>query len=91
MQDSLGVYYLPRPGLPAVRVYVRRGETGEIEFRMWDQDHPEVWEKHQWLPLSVIQKAAALFREMHAGSGEDPMNIYDNVVAESLLREWKRR
>ena len=49
MQDSLGVYYLPRPGIPAVRVYVRRGESGEIEFRMWDQDHPEVWEKHQWL------------------------------------------
>lgn len=44
MQDSLGVYYLPRPGIPAVRVYVRRGESGEIEFRMWDQDHPEVWE-----------------------------------------------
>lgn len=44
MQDSLGVYYLPRPGIPAVRVYVRRGDSGEIEFRMWDQDHPEVWE-----------------------------------------------
>ena len=77
MQDSLGVYYLPRPGIPAVRV--------------WDQDHPEVWEKHQWLPLSVIRKAAAIFREAHAGSDEDPMVIYDNVVAESLLRERKRR
>ena len=78
MQDSLGVYYLPRPGIPAVRVYVRRGD-------------PEVWEKHQWLPLSVIRKAAAIFREAHAGSDEDPMVIYDNVVAESLLRERKRR
>ena len=89
MEDSRGVYYLPKPGVPSVRVYVRRGEDG-IEFRMWDREHEEVWEKHQWLPYEVISKAAAMFRDMHAGSA-DPLAIYDNVVAEAILREKEGR
>ena len=73
MEDSLGLYYLPRPGIPQVRMYVRRGEGGAVEFRMWDSGHPEVWDKHEC--------------SSPGHEGQDPMAIYDSVVAESLLRE----
>ena len=87
MEYSLGLYYLPRPGIPQVRMYVRRGESGAVEFRMWDSAHPEVWDKHEWLPLSVIEKAAGMYRSSPGHEDQDPLAIYDSVVAESLLRE----
>lgn len=86
MEDSLGLYYLPHPGIPSERMYVRRGPDRNVEFRMWNADRPEVWERHEWLSMSVLTMAAALFREQHANSDEDPLALYDNVVAESLLR-----
>lgn len=89
MEDSNGLYYLPNPSLTAVRVYVRRGGDGGVEFRMWDAEHPEVWERHGWIGMDVINAAAELF----AGSHEDnwkPAAIYDTSIAEVLLREKER-
>lgn len=89
MQDARGLYYLPRPGIPAVRMYVRRALGGEVEFRMWDAEHEEVWTKHDWIPLSVIRMAAELFRSEHKDS--DPVSLYDVDVAEALLREQEKK
>lgn len=88
MEDSLGLYYLPNPTLPAVRVYVRRAEDGSdtIEYRMWDAEHEEVWEKHQWINMEVIAAAAEFFGQTHENNWQ-PMKIYDNNVAEALLKE----
>ncbi|MDO5535924.1 MAG: hypothetical protein Q4F72_00130 [Desulfovibrionaceae bacterium] len=86
MEDSLGLYYLPQPALPAVRVYVRRAEDGSIEYRMWDAEHPEVWEKHQWINMEVIAMAAQLFSQERDGSWQ-PAKIYDSNVAEALLKQ----
>ena len=76
MEDSRGLYYLPRPGIPQVRMYVRRGEGGAVEFRMWDSGHPEVWDKHEWLPLSVVEKAAGMYVMARAmRGGEEAANL----------------
>lgn len=89
MEDSLGLYYNPQPSLPAVRVYVRRAEDGSIEFRMWDAEHPEVWEKHRWLNMEIISMAAQLFSQERDKSWQ-PTMIYDRSVAEALLAEQER-
>lgn len=89
MEDKLGLYYLPRPSIPAVRMYVQRNNDGEVEFRMWDAEHPEVWEKHNWLSISTIKMAAELFQSEHKDS--DPLSLYDYAVAESLLREKEHK
>ncbi len=88
MEDSLGLYYLPQPSIPAMRIYVRRGEGG-IEFRMWDAEHPEVWEKHQWLTSDIIALAAQMFQSEHA-DGASPASYYDVRVAEALLEEREK-
>ena len=85
MEDQRGLYYHPRPTVPAVRMYVRRGNEGDVEFRMWDAEHPEVWDKHDWLPFGVIEMAAEMFCSEHKDS--DPLSMYDISVAEGLLRE----
>ncbi|MDO4840447.1 MAG: hypothetical protein Q3990_07215 [Desulfovibrionaceae bacterium] len=89
MEDSLGLYYLPQPSIPAVRIYVRRNEEGSIEFRMWDADHPEVWEKHQWLTSDIIALAAQMFKSEH-DNGASPESNYDLRVAEALLEEQEQ-
>lgn len=84
MKDSLGLYYFPHAGNNKARVYVRRND-GELEFRLWLAEAPEAWEKHGWLPLSVIREAARLYaQEKRAG---DPTILYDEQVAEALLAE----
>ncbi len=88
MKDERGIYYHPNPNDVKARVYVRRGEDGEIEFRLWQQDHAEVWEKHEWLPASVIREAAAMYKNTGRGqAGADPMRLYDSAVATALLKE----
>lgn len=88
MKDERGIYYHPHPGNPAMRVYVRRSQDGEVEFRLWQADVVEVWEKHQWLPTGVIRRAAALYAQNGRGApGADPMQLYDEAVAHALLQE----
>lgn len=86
MKDERGLYYFPQAGNHEARVYVRRGELGEIEFRLWQAHHPEVWEKHGWIPLSVIENAARLYRA-ERNPEADPLKLYDVAVAQVLLRE----
>lgn len=87
MHDTLGSYYYPHPADTRSRVYVRRGDGG-LEFRLWRADHPEVWEKHGWMPQAALEKAAAMYRAM--GRGADPMALYDVAVARALVEEERR-
>lgn len=85
MRDERGLYYYPQAGNHAARVYVRRGPDGEVEFRMWHRDYPDVWEDHQWLSFNVIRDAAELFRQ-ERNPEADPLKLYDIAVARALLR-----
>jgi len=88
MRDERGLYYHPQPGNPKIRVYVRSGDGNAIEFRLWQADYPEVWEKHAWIPLDVIRHAAQLYRERDNNPDQgDPLTLYDETVAKALLQE----
>lgn len=87
MKDDKGLYYHPDPSDYGSRVYVRRG-AGDIEFRLWRADHPEVWEKHGWLTYDVVLAAAAMYKER--GTGADPLVLYDVNVARALLKDEER-
>lgn len=86
MRDQLGLYYHPQAGDTQSRVYVRRGLDGEVEFRLWRADHPEVWERHPWLSLAVVRQAAQLYQQERNGEA-DPLRLYDLAVARALLKE----
>ena len=81
MKDERGLYYYPDTANRQTRMYIRDNQ-GAIEFRMWHQDHPEIWEKHQWITLDVVKNAAAVYR----GKGGDPSEIYDESIARALLK-----
>lgn len=84
MRDERGLYYLAQPGNLDVRVYVRKGPDGEVEFRLWNRQYPEVWENHPWLSMKIIADAAALYRE-ERNADANPLKLYDLNVAKSLL------
>ena len=82
MKDRLGLYYYPNPLNKKFRMYVSETD-GEICFRMWKADDPELWNRHEWVPYGAIQKAA----EMYEGGALDPMQAYDIEIAKALLKE----
>jgi hypothetical protein len=82
MKDQRGFYYYPNPANKAVRMYVRRTGAG-IEFRMWNQQDPELWKAHGWVPYDAICEAAA----MYEGSSFDPARAYDIELAAAVLAE----
>ena len=84
MKDERGLYYFPNAADRRARMYVRRGEDGGVQFRLWQSDHPEVWDRHQWLDLQVIEDAAHLYRE-ERNADADPLKLYDAAVARALL------
>lgn len=84
MRDERGVYYYAEPGNPRVRVYVRRNDAGEVEFRIWSAESPEVWEKHGWIAYDVINAAASLYRQ-ERNANANPLKLYDLNVANALL------
>lgn len=86
MKDERGLYYNPNPGDDRARVYVRRGADGEIEFRLWQAEMPEVFEKHPWLPHAVIADAASLY-QAERNSAANPLRLYDLAVARELVRQ----
>lgn len=88
MKDERGFYYNPDPANRAVRAYVRKGADGEIEFRLWEKEHPEVWEQHGWLPFSVIEQANELYRK-ERNPDANPLQLYDLNVAQALLRQTR--
>ncbi len=83
MKDERGYYYHARPGNPDFRVYVRKGANG-FEFRMWDRERPEVWEKHKWLDYDTISAAARLYQS-ERNPDANPLAIYDLAIAKNLL------
>ncbi|MFP4168230.1 MAG: hypothetical protein ACLFSY_05195 [Desulfonatronovibrionaceae bacterium] len=87
MRDDKGVFYYPNAANKKERMYVRRNEDGDIEFRLWNADYPEIWERHGWLDLDLIKRAA----EMYAGkSGDDPKKLYDIHVARAVLNDAEK-
>ena len=84
MKDERGHFYTPSLQHPDVRMYVRKGDD-EVEFRLYNPKEPIIWEKHQWMPYSAIEQAAAMFRER--GTDRNPMALYDLSIAKSLLGE----
>ncbi|NER04641.1 MAG: hypothetical protein F6K17_19520 [Okeania sp. SIO3C4] len=84
MQDDRGFYYTPSLQEPETRMYVRKND-GSIEFRLWNPHHPEVWDKHQWLPYEVIKNAADMYRQMN--KDRNPMALYDIEIARRLIAD----
>ncbi len=82
MKDDRGRYYHPQPQNKHVRMYVRKFGS-EIQFRLWNQDLPELWEEHGWVAYEAIQQAA----KMYAGKAINPVEVYDIDVAEALLKD----
>lgn len=85
MRDELGFYYHAQAGNPRVRVYVRKAQ-GQIEFRLWDAERPEVWERHGWLGHDVIKRAAELYKAERSANA-DPLKLYDPAIARNLLKD----
>ena len=79
MKDERGLYYFPNAADHRARMY-------GVQFRLWQSDHPEVWDRHQWLDLQVIEDAARLYRE-ERNADADPLKLYDAAVARALLEE----
>ena len=82
MQDARGLYYYPAPSNKKERMYVRE-RAGKVEFRLWNLEQPQVWEKHDWLPYDVIEQAAGRYK----GKGSSPLALYDLDIAMTLIRE----
>lgn len=87
MKDADGLYYYPAPQNTRIRMYVRE-RFGTVEFRMRNDDYPEIWDRHGWRPYEEIQDAAALYKERRRGS--DPLVLYDLNVARELLSREER-
>ena len=85
MKDERGVYYHPSLQERGTRMYVRRNRD-DIEFRLFSEDNPDIWENHEWLPLDVIKRAAKMYKDL-GRSERNPMGLYDEAVAERLLRD----
>jgi len=88
VQDKDGIYYYPYPENKRIRMYVRE-QDGNIEFRLSNTDHPEIWERHGWLDLDIIRRGAKMLEER--GSKVDPTNIYDLETAHYLLKEARKK
>jgi hypothetical protein len=82
MKDNRGLYYYPFPSNKRVRMYVRQDPAG-IAFRMWNQDDPQMWEDHGWVPHDAILQAQA----MYDGGAFDPGRAYDLNLAQALIRD----
>lgn len=86
MQDARGLFFYPTPTNKKERMYVRE-RAGKVEFRLWNMEQPQVWEKHGWLPFEVIEQAAA----QYSGRGDSPLALYDLDIALTLIREERLR
>lgn len=82
MKDERGVYYYPYPQNKRVRMYVNE-EDGEICFRLWNQDDPELWMEHGWVPYTAIKQASRMYDKKKF----DPNYAYDIDAAKALLKD----
>ena len=83
MKDKRGLYYYPFPRNKRVRMYVKE-DDGEVFFRMWNTDDPQLWLDHGWVPYGAIKKAAAMYDN---SKRFDPDRAYDIDIARSVLEE----
>ncbi|NCC23938.1 MAG: hypothetical protein EOM25_01870 [Deltaproteobacteria bacterium] len=88
MRDDQGIYYYPNAADKRERMYVRESE-GSIEFRLWNRDRSEVWDRHGWLDLDLVNRAIRMFRE-EGRRGPDPSKLYDADLARFVLKEAAR-
>ncbi|MGE4552472.1 MAG: hypothetical protein AB7D57_05140 [Desulfovibrionaceae bacterium] len=84
MKDERGLYYLPSLQTRDTRMYVRE-HAGVIEFRLYSGENPEIWDRHGWLALDVIQRAARMYQDL--GRERNPMGLYDEAVARRLIAD----
>lgn len=89
MKDERGLYYFPNAADHRAACTCGAVRTAAWQFRLWQSDHPEVWDRHQWLDLQVIEDAARLYRE-ERNADADPLKLYDAAVARALLEEAGR-
>lgn len=82
MSIPQGDFYYPNPKNKKERMYVRDNE-GSIEFRLWHQDHPQIWDKHGWLDMDIINRAAGMYQK----KDENPVKLYDIHIAKALLKK----
>lgn len=87
-KDDRGLYYYPSLQDRSARMYVREND-GRIEFRLFNAQHPEVWEKHGWLSMEVIEQAAGLYREERDKS-RNPLGLYNEDIALRLIEDEKK-
>ncbi|MBQ7617503.1 MAG: hypothetical protein IJS50_01380 [Desulfovibrio sp.] len=87
MQDERGLYYFPNPLDHKLRVYVRQNGD-EIEFRLFHEETPEIWERHPWLNYDVLVAADSLYKKERNAKAE-AISIYDLNVARALLSQDK--
>lgn len=80
MKDKRGLYYYPFIDNKKVRMYVRQSD-GIFWFRMWNQEDPDLWVEHGWIPYEAIQQAAAVYDKKHF----DPSRAYDIDAARALF------
>ncbi|SKA82404.1 hypothetical protein SAMN02745704_01551 [Paucidesulfovibrio gracilis DSM 16080] len=84
MKDERGLYYLPSMQDTDTRMYVRSVD-GVIQFRLWNANHAEVWDRHEWLPFDVIEAAAEMYKER--GAERNPLALYDVEIAKRLIKD----
>jgi hypothetical protein len=82
MKDKRGLYYYPYPQNKRVKTYVRQFGN-DIEFRLWNEDDPQLWEEHGWIAHEAIIQAARLFTK----KSFDPNQVYDVELAKALFKE----
>jgi hypothetical protein len=82
MKDEKGLFYWPFPQNKKVRMYVRE-QDGNLWFRLWNADDPQLWDDHGWVPYGAVKKAG----EMYRGQGFDPQQAYDLSLATALIEE----
>ena len=82
MKDEKGLFYYPFVQNKKVRMYVRE-KDGNLWFRLWNADDPQLWEDHGWVPYGAVKKA----REMYRAKGFDPDQAYDLSLATALIGE----
>lgn len=85
MKDERGLYYNPSMQDRDVRMYVRETRDGIVEFRLYNHKHPEVWDRHEWIPIEVVKTACRMYKN----DKRNPLALYDEDVARRLIEDEK--
>jgi len=83
MKDDRGIYYYPFPQNKKVRMYVQNTDD-MIHFRLWNEDDPELWAQHGWVPYDAILQAQAMYKQKN---DFNPRQAYDLDIAKAALKE----